>query len=113
MSETNDAGTLYRKVGRRYEPVDTAFLSRPAPGVWIVQPIGSSWHQMRIAKVGELPDPMPVAALYRHWDVAITALLDCFQTAVCPGGAVSLQEMLTAVFLAIAKAEAEAERGVS
>lgn len=56
--------TLYRKVGRRYVPAGVEFTGWPANGVWLVE----DGRQGRIAKLGEVPEPAPLAAVERHRD---------------------------------------------
>lgn len=50
---------LYRKVGRRYVPVGVEFTGWPADGVWLVE----DGLKARIAKLGEVPDPLSLAGM--------------------------------------------------
>jgi hypothetical protein len=57
--------TLYRKVGRRYEPVSD-FHTNPAPGVWLVEKLEYGGLSKRvIMRVGELPDAVPLIRMER------------------------------------------------
>jgi hypothetical protein len=56
---------LYRKVGRRYVPVEEAEWDGafPAAGIWLVQQKRSSREERLILKIGELPSLFPYGSL--------------------------------------------------
>ena len=64
---------LYRKVGRRYVPVDQRWAD-PAPGVWIVYHDASCRGSMRVMRLGDTPTVMTAAAFHRHVAVMASAI---------------------------------------
>ena len=64
---------LYRKVGRRYVPVDLRWAD-PAPGVWVAYHDGSAHGAMRVMRLGDTPTVMVAAVFHRHV-VAISAAI--------------------------------------
>ena len=65
---------LYRrKKNGRYERV-RPFTGFPADGVWLVQTQPGTHRETHIMRVGDLPDPMPLAALMRHSNAAMRAI---------------------------------------
>lgn len=66
---------LYRKVGRRYEPVHTtARAIFPAEGVWLVETTPHGHSSYRISELGEVPDPMRLAGVERHREAILAAI---------------------------------------
>ena len=88
---------LYTKEGRRYKKVGTEFFGFPSNGVWVVH----DGRQSLISKLGELPNPMPLAAIQRHERVAIKALLEISK------GPHSISDLWNAICKAIAEKEQE------
>ncbi len=62
---------IYRKVGRRYQPVGIEWVGWPCNGVWFV----GEARQSLIMRLGDLPDPMPLAALETYRDAACRAVM--------------------------------------
>jgi hypothetical protein len=104
---------LYRKEGRRYVPVGQEWRGWPADGVWYVH---DGRHSL-IMRVGDIPDPMPLAAMERHREIALKTMSEYYNEAVSKtlvrgkNGTVSvtappLYDMIDVFFKAIAKAEA-------
>lgn len=62
--------TLYRKVGRRYYPVDEWCIGNPADGLWIVETKsgGKSMTNITKRKISELPEAISLAKLFRNQD---------------------------------------------
>jgi hypothetical protein len=103
---------LYRKRGNRYESVGWEWCGWPADGVWYVGDGRSSL----IMRVGDMPDPMPLAQLERYRDLAANAMREHYEAVVRQtlkrerDGTVSivtppLGDMVDAFFKAVAKAE--------
>jgi hypothetical protein len=106
--------TLYNKVGRRYVPFGQAWHGFPANGVWLVE----DGRQSLIMRVGDVPDPMPLAMMERHRRRATDAMRDAYTkliketTIKLDDGTLSvvfppLNDMVSAFFKAVAAAEAE------
>lgn len=91
---------LYLKQGRRYVPAPTLFYGWPADGIWLVDTKPGVRTQMRICRVGEVPDAVKLAAIERHRDEASTAVME-----VMKAGPYSAQDLVTAVFRVLAKEE--------
>jgi hypothetical protein len=96
---TYERPQYYIKKGRRYIPVEP-FYGFPTNGVWLVQD-GSQGVFMR---VGDVPDPMPLAAMKRHEDTACRAIAEERDK---PGGA-SASDLWEAACMAIQKEEQKA-----
>jgi len=92
---------VYVKVGRRYKKLGWEFTGFPADGVWLVH----DGHNSLIMKVGDLPDPMPLAQLQRHKDTALKAIMDRANE-----GPYSWSELWDTAMMAIAK-EIEGDNG--
>ncbi len=65
---------LYRKVGRRYEPVGYEFVGFPAPGVWLVTKGEHFRSERLITNLGDAVPVMTLAAFERHRDVISRAV---------------------------------------
>jgi hypothetical protein len=89
---------LYRKVGRRYEPVGEDFTGFPADGVWYVQ--NDTRRMTHIMKIGDLPDPRPLVELEQYRDAACTALTQAAQKRQ----SLSFNDLVTIIFQAVAAA---------
>ena len=103
-----DDNTVYHKVGRRYEPLGVQFAGFPADGIWYVH----DGTKSLIMRIGDLPDPMPLAALERHRATAEVALMEAQKPVTDRAGQLwyqSAHDQISAVFLAIAKAEQAAK----
>jgi hypothetical protein len=103
---------LYRKRGGRYECVGWEWCGWPADGIWYVADGRSSL----IMRVGDIPDPMPLAQLERYRDLAANAMREHYENSVRQtlkrekDGSVSivtpsLGEMVDAFFKAVAMEE--------
>lgn len=106
--------TIYRKVGRKYEPIGKVWSGWPADGVWYV----ADGRQSLIMRIGDMPDPMPLAALEHYRDLAADAMRETYSKIVGEtlqtnqDGSVSfiaptMNEMVTAFFKAVANEEAK------
>ena len=85
---------VYTKQGRRYYKLGYTFEGFPANGVWLVK----DGHQNLIMKVGDIPDPMPLAQLQLHEDAATRAIVECSN-----GEPVSAKDIWDRICMAIAK----------
>jgi hypothetical protein len=103
---------VYKKVGKRYVSLGYHFRGFPVEGLWLVE----DGRRSLIMKVGALPDPYPLAALERHRDRIQEAVKDFMSKAIretavehVNGGLSitfpSLHDVVTAMFMAVAKAE--------
>lgn len=98
------AEILYRKVGRRYKPVGSTYNTVMTGGIWLVENARPEFaHAARICRIGDLPDPMPLAAIERHRECAAQALLRLRDAHSL--NQYLVDDLLDAVFLAIARAE--------
>ncbi|MCZ7598400.1 MAG: DUF4826 family protein [Gammaproteobacteria bacterium] len=69
---------LTRERGDALRELERERASRPTPGLWLVEGRTTGWSGRWIA-AGDVPDPLPVAALERHRDAmqrAVAASLD-------------------------------------
>ena len=69
---------LTRERGDALRELERERASRPTPGLWLVEDRTTGWSGRWIA-AGDVPDPLPVAALERHRDAmqrAVAASLD-------------------------------------
>ena len=89
------ADELFEKRGRRYYPVGHRFTGFPVNGVWYVE----DGRHNRIMKVGDLPDPMPLAAMEPYRMAAASAVHEVLRRQ-----SRSPNDVVDAVFMAIAKA---------
>ena len=89
----------YIKSGRRYIPA-VPWRGFPANGLWYVEDGRSSL----LMKVGELPDPMPLAAMERHSGAAVAAMSRLRDAALKGTTGYSLQDMWRAAIKGIAEA---------
>lgn len=62
--------TVYVKDGKRYRPLGYEFTGFPSNGVWLVE----DGSRSLIMRVGDIPDPMPLARLMVHKQEFIKAL---------------------------------------
>jgi hypothetical protein len=109
---------LYNKVGRRYVPFGREWKGFPANGVWLVE----DGRQALIMKVGDLPDPMPLAAIERHRQFAADTMREAYDKLIrktvikLDDGTLSvvfppLNDMIDAFFRAVALAENDRRAG--
>lgn len=91
-------GDRYHRLGREYHPCF------PANGVWLVE----DGKEHLIMRVGDVPDPISLAALCRYTDIAASAVVKRLGE-----GDWSPQELVEAMFKAIAKKEANDRLGIS
>ncbi|HET7101599.1 MAG TPA: hypothetical protein VFJ52_10650 [Terriglobia bacterium] len=89
---------LYRKRGRKYELVGYDFTGFPEDGVWLV----ADGRQSLIMKVGDLNDPVPLAALSRYRDLAANAVSEVI--AGNPGRRISALELVDIAFKCVCQA---------
>lgn len=89
---------VYEKIGKRYKKLGYQFTGFPANGVWLV----ADGRQSLIMRVGDLPDPMPLASIQRHEDAATTAIMELFKD---KSKGLSISEIWSAICMAIAKEE--------
>jgi len=62
---------IYRKIGRRYEPIGSEWHGFPMPGIWLVTssdpPVFGMehrhWSGVHVMKLGELPSLFPFASM--------------------------------------------------
>lgn len=89
---------VYEKVGKRYKKIGYQFTGFPADGVWLV----SDGRQSLIMRVGDLPDPMPLASIQRHEDAATMAISELFKD---KNKGWSISDIWNAICMAIAREE--------
>jgi hypothetical protein len=105
---------LYRKIGRRYVPVGREWVGFPADGVWFVH----DGSQSVIMRIGDMPDPMPLAQMTRYRNLAYQSMREEYDRVTketlkkAKDGTVSviipsLGGLVDAFFKAVAKAEGE------
>lgn len=93
---------LYRKKGRRYEPVGYEHTGFPAEGVWLVTQ-GKNYRSERLfMRIGDAPSVMTLAAFERHRDAIARAV-----SQVQNWTSRSPDDMAAEVIKAVAKAEEE------
>lgn len=109
---------LYRKVGRRYVPLDEVEQAwregRPLEGIWYVTNRPGSRSQTYLCALDELPLAMPLAQLEAHRDTACRAALAALKGRFMgkSGGIEhwiypSAHDVVIAIFRAIAAEEAQ------
>jgi hypothetical protein len=94
--------TIYRKVGGRYQPVGIEWCGWPSDGVWLC----TDGRQSCIAKIGDVPDPMPLASIERHRDAAcraVSRMMACWSG----GELLSPNDFVDEIFLEIVKDQAD------
>ena len=89
--------TFYEKRGRKYYPIGQEFTGFPANGVWYVE----DGRQNLFMKVGDLPDPMPLAALEPYREQVAKALCEHFQA---NPGPISANDIVDATFRSLVAA---------
>jgi hypothetical protein len=94
------SNVIYRKVGRRYQPVGIEWCGWPANGVWLV----ADGRQSLIMRVGDLPDPMPLAALERHRNAACCAVSRMMER-WASGKRLSANDFVNEIFLEIVRSQ--------
>ena len=99
---------LYKKHGRRYEPLGYEFTGFPSDGVWLVQNESLGVRQSLIMRVGDLIDPKPLIGLEGHREEVEAAVRKELATK-----RYSVSSLVDAVFKALAeKGQAEPKQQV-
>lgn len=105
---------LTRERGDALRELERERASRPTPGLWLVEGRTTGWSGRWIA-AGDVPDPLPVAALERHRDAmqrAVAASLDAGWRSDGQGGQYRVLPSVAAIVSAIiAAVAAEMEHG--
>lgn len=68
------AAYLLRQVEHLIEELDRERKLFPSDGVWLVESEDSGARSMRIAQLGEVPDPIALASIARHSDAIVRAV---------------------------------------
>lgn len=70
---------LYRKIGRRYFPVDERWLD-PMEGVWLVCRTPNKRSAPHFMRLGDTPTVMVAAAFHRHREAMAKAIAERRET---------------------------------
>ena len=98
--------TLRRNVESLLRELDKERNIMPSEGVFLVEHHGASKGYMRIAKLGELPDPLAFAAIARHQQAIAQAIVETWQNHNESWGA-SARDLAEGIVRALAREEGQ------